>query len=283
MTDSKHDRNIEKALTNLQPKPSGRFYQYMKTAPWHDNTQHQARTTHFVYGRVAAVATFIIAASLLFTPLGTLAQEFLSQFFTQTPSDTKSSTLTIDTEPTLAADAIFVQPQSLEAVQSEVDFEIGLPQDTRGYVFSDASTNKSGTMTQTLLFYSVPEDTVGRNVVIKQAPASFGFGGIDIGAGATVEIVQIGDEVGEYTRGFWASDVEPTVISEEGSQQVLEVEQIWDNTLGFHFLRWQQDGMAYEIMFQEAPNAMLSTYVSDPTAPGMLTKNDLVAIATSLK
>ena len=55
-----------------------------------------------------------------------------------------------------------------------------------------------------------------------------------VGPSASVETVKIGNVDGEYVEGVWS-------LTDKGS--------VWENTPYLKTLRWQKDGMAYEIIF----------------------------------
>jgi hypothetical protein len=75
-----------------------------------------------------------------------------------------------------------------------------------------------------------------------------------VGASTAVETVQIGDVTGEYVVGVWK-------LTDKGP--------VWESDPYLQRLRWQADGMAYELVYMGQPDS--------------LTKDDLVAIAASIK
>jgi hypothetical protein len=76
----------------------------------------------------------------------------------------------------------------------------------------------------------------------------------EVGASASIERVQIGNTAGEYVQGVWK-------LTENGP--------IWENDPYLQTLRWQIDGIAYELQYMGPPD--------------MLTIDDLVKIARSLQ
>ncbi|HET9907071.1 MAG TPA: hypothetical protein VFQ23_10535 [Anaerolineales bacterium] len=94
-----------------------------------------------------------------------------------------------------------------------------------------------------------------RRILIKQQPVSSGENcdlcGI-VGASAAVQIVQIGEVAGEYAEGVWE-------LTDNGP--------VWRDDPYLKTLRWQKDGMAFELIFMGVE----------------LEKDDLVDIATNLK
>ena len=75
-----------------------------------------------------------------------------------------------------------------------------------------------------------------------------------VGESASVEFVQIGNVKGEYVQGVWN-------LTDSGP--------IWENNPYLQILRWQVDGVAYELLFQGQPDSIV--------------KEDLVNIASSLE
>jgi hypothetical protein len=76
-----------------------------------------------------------------------------------------------------------------------------------------------------------------------------------VGAGAKVETVQIGDTIGEYVVGVWKAH-------EAGNW-------VWDHEPYLQRVRWQEKGMAFEILYMGPPEE--------------ITKVTLIAIAESMK
>lgn len=285
MPDKPTTEQIETLLTHITDKPSERFYEKMENAPWNTaaNEQSARPTTRPNYRATAAVAIVaLMTAGLLFTPLGAAAQELLSRFFTPLPTNTQTSTITINPQPTAIAEAPVYIPQSLAQVQAQVGFDIPLPRALPPFYNTlDAQLVGDGVMVS----FRNDSDTVGRNLVMQihplgDDPDHFDF---EVGANAQIETVQIGNVTGEYVRGYWATDEAPTVVGENAEGQVVELEQSWNNDLGFQFLKWQADGFNYQIMFQETGYSMIEGYQSDPDAAGWLDMDDLVAIARSLR
>ena len=267
-------------LTQLADKPSERFYDKMKNAPWAENAPQTHRPQNKALAAAAAIA--LLAFGLFFTPLGTLAQNVISNFFNPLPDATRQNTITVPAEPTPMSEAVFVQPQSIAQVEAEVGFDVAVPTNTLGYEFSDATTFIGDGVTQSALFYIYPGDELGRNLVIMQSPADVSDTRTEIGANAVIETVQIGAVTGEYVRGSWVARAEPTVVDNNSEGNVVQLDQLWSNDLGLNYLRWEADGMRYEILFQESAKAMLDDYEANPAAPGWLTRDDLVTIASSL-
>jgi len=70
------------------------------------------------------------------------------------------------------------------------------------------------------------------------------------GASAKIQKVQIGSVTGEYVAGGWvpAADVTPLHYAEPG--ETVTYESVWDPNAPEHRLRWEEDGIAYDILAQ---------------------------------
>ena len=75
-----------------------------------------------------------------------------------------------------------------------------------------------------------------------------------VGASASVEEVQVGGAAGEYVQGVWK-------LTDQGPE--------WVSDPYLQTLRWQKDGMAFELLFMGPPES--------------ISKADMIAIAESVK
>lgn len=278
-----NEERITEMLENIQPKPSDQFYKRMSNAPWTQSTQQKEprmNTTRLPSSQVrllaaAAAIALVIAAFIAVPPLRTLAQEFFSQFFAPAASNTLTHNLEV-IQPTPIANAQFWQPDTIASVQAQASFDVKTPGFVpEGYTLEGATYSADYHLVSQY-FVMGATDQLRRNLVIHQYPA-----GADepttIGADAKITPVQINGVTGEYVQGGW--DV--TSSTETGSQ--VQIQTTWNPDIQMHFLRWQVDGMNYEILFQAAyiPNP---AYFSGgaPDQPGYLTLDDLVKVAESI-
>jgi len=208
---------------------------------------------------VVAVFTVIgMVAAAFATPQGrAFAQDFISQFFTRTESDTfymEPSDLTFeDTTPFHEQCGIPIFPTcSVEQVRGMVDFEIqeiGAIPDMMLYV------GATGGPDYIELKYGYEDRRDGNLSVIVEAidrPSMIGTG---IAAkSAPIQAAQIGDLPGEYYTGVLFQDDQGNVA--------------WNPNDPTATLRWEDNGSTYTL-----------TYYST-TIP--LTKDELIAIAESM-
>jgi hypothetical protein len=88
---------------------------------------------------------------------------------------------------------------------------------------------------------------------------------------ALVEGVNVGGFQGEYVEGGWTTS-QP---AKSGATPALTVtlQAVWDPQANIHFLRWQENDILYELFFSGA----------DPNLQGYLGKDEMIAIAESLR
>jgi hypothetical protein len=78
-----------------------------------------------------------------------------------------------------------------------------------------------------------------------------------VGASEPIEAVNIGNNTGEYILGVW-------ILTNQGAE--------WESTPMLQTLRWQQDGLAFELQ-----------YMGVAEDENLVTKDDLISIAASIK
>lgn len=234
---------------------------------------------------ILIVAVLMILLVMFATPQGrALAQEIL-HFFTRAPSDTLPlqsfqlthlptldlSTPTPDRRPTPAGakgtvlptlDSIMPTPdpasiidanQTVQEVEKRAGFEVLEPAYLPNIIsFTGASFDPEHHIAR--IFYRY-WDTNG--LVLREEPYQTNDNcelcGV-VGASAAVETVQIGNVTGEYAEGVWS-------LTENGP--------VWDPNPYLKTLRWQANGMAFELLYMGPPSSV--------------TKEEMIAIAKSLK
>jgi len=210
--------------------------------------------------RVAIFITLLILvgmAAALATPQGrSLAQEIL-QFFTRADSDTLPvQSWQMTPLPEIAA----LDPGDINNANltvSEVETQLGmdvLEPDWLPEELSFVGANLETEHQMALLFYRYAETN---GLVLREEPVQISdeceLCG-SVGASAAVETVQIGGVNGEYVEGVWK-------LTEDGP--------VWVSDPYLKKLRWQANGMAFELLYMGPPDSM--------------TKADLIAVAESLK
>ena len=146
-------------------------------------------------------------------------------------------------------------PLELSDAEGQAGFEVWEPAALpEGMTFLGSSFEPFSKTTSLSYGYSETD----RAILIQQQPVSSpeicDLCGV-IGASAEVETVKIRDTSGEYVIGVWKAD-------EAGNWT-------WEYEPFLQRVRWQEDGMAFEILYMGPPE--------------QITKNDLVVIAASMK
>ena len=247
------EKQIENLLEHAAPQSTGWLEIRLGSAPWSAQSVDRRRSI-----QVTALVVLMISMVFAVTPQGrAFAQEFVSQFFTRTESDSYYAPYEDvpfeDTTPFHAQCGIPIFPTcSVEQIRGMVDFEvkeIGAIPDTVYFVGSTGGPDfielKYGYEDRRHGNLSVLIEAVGR-------PSDIGTG---IAAkSADIQPVQIGDLPGEYYTGILFQD-------EEGNVNWLPDDPT-------QTLRWEDGGSTYTLVYY-------STAIP-------LTKEDLIALAESM-
>ena len=246
------EKQIEELLEHAKPKTTGRLEKQLASAPWNTQIVNRRRSM-----QATALAVLMVSTIFAATPQGrAFAQEFVSQFFTRTESNSYYSLYEDvpfeDTTPFHEQCGIPIFPTcSVEQIRGMVDFEvkeIGAIPESLYFVGSTGGPDfvelKYGYEDRRHGNLSVGVEAIGR-------PSAVGTG---IAAkSANIEPVQIGDLPGEYYTGSLFQDEQGNVTwHPEDPNQVL---------------RWEDGGSTYTLMYY-------STVIP-------LTKEELVALAES--
>ena len=60
-------------------------------------------------------------------------------------------------------------------------------------------------------------------------------------------LVQIGGENGEYVTGGWVIDTHDNSLQNEQPGEYMNLEYVWDPDYPRHQLRWEENGLKYDI------------------------------------
>ena len=247
------EKQIEELLEHATPQITGRLEKRLASAPW---STHAMNRRHSI--QATTVAVLIVTLIFAFTPQGrAFAQDFVSQFFTRTESDSYYSPYEDvpfeDTTPFHEQCGIAIFPKcSVEQIRGMVDFEvkeIGAIPESLYFVGSTGGPDfvelKYGYEDRRHGNLSVGVEAVGR-------PSAVGTG---IAAkSAPIEQVQIGDLPGEYYTGILFQDEQGNVT--------------WLPNDPTQVLRWEDGNSTYTLIYYST------------TIP--LTKEDLIALAESM-
>ena len=262
---SNDEKKLEEQLNALQPSPSPRFYRRMARAAW--TTRAVARRRALT---VSGLTVLIAAFLLVVTPQGrTWAQELI-HFFTRAPSDVLSI------EPFQGtAHAIYVETFTPANVTSTpdpaFDFNLSVPDAGKhaGFTvrtpswlpdiltFVDASYQPDHNIVRVFYRYNQDAADTTNGLVLReerfQTNDDCSLCGL-VGASEKIEPVMIGNNSGDYIIGVWK-------LTDNGP--------VWEPDPDLQTLRWQADGMAFELLYMGIPDEV--------------TKADMIAIATSIK
>jgi hypothetical protein len=208
--------------------------------------------------RVTAISltTLVVLALLLvFTPQAKVLAQQALQFFTHAASDTLPAQTALPTSETSTPDpaSILDAHASVAEVQTQAGFTVLLPASLpENLTFSGASFDPNKNLTRQ--FFQTVESN---GLIIEQEPVP-AIGNCelcgDVGASAAIEEVQIGSVTGQYVIGTWKLTNNATT---------------WDADPYLQTLRWEKDGMYFELM-----------YMGDP---GALNKDQMITIAESMQ
>lgn len=213
------------------------------------------------YAMVGSLLTVVLLVILLITPQGRVWAQELLHFFTHAESDALPvQPWQLTPQSTLASDIASPDPANiLEAKLSvnEVEEQIGF--DVKEPTWLPDRLSLVGATFDPLrslvrIFYRLEESN---GLVLKEEfYSSYDTCALctEVGASASVETVQIGSATGEYVQGVWK-------LTEKGP--------IWENDPYLQTLRWQADGVAYELQYMGPADT--------------LSRDDLVKIASNLQ
>jgi hypothetical protein len=226
-------------------------------------TEMNTHQHHFPRQRLAAalVLIVIIASGLFFTtPQGQAMAQNILRFFSRSESNQlpiqgwQLTPLPPTAEnPTADPASIIDADLSIEAVRQQAGFDIYEPSWVPDYLhFSGASIDRDRNIVR--IFYRYVETN---GLVLRQEPIPM----TDtcelcgkVGADAAIQEVSIAGVYGEYAEGVWN-------LTDKGP--------VWDSNPYLKTIRWQKDGMAFEMLYMGPPDT--------------LSKQEMIAIAESMK
>jgi hypothetical protein len=197
----------------------------------------------------------VLALLLIFTPQGRVLAQQALQFFTHASSDILPAQTALPTSETTTPDpaSILDAHSTVAEVQAQAGFTVLQPASVPdSLTFSGASFDPAKSLARQF-FQSV--DTNG--LVVEQEPVPISGNCElcgDVGASAAIEEVSIGDVTGQYVVGVW---------------ELTENATTWDPNPYLQTMRWQKDGMYFELLYMGNP--------------GTLSKAEMVAIAESMQ
>jgi hypothetical protein len=153
---------------------------------------------------------------------------------------------------------------SLTQAQAKVDFPLTQIQQLPS-VWAFSGAHYEASLNSITLRYQVN----GSTLYLTERPTDAVEEYSSVGASAPVETVTVGEVAGEYVQGGWHLTSEgnsPMKTGVPGTQVSLEI--FWDPDLPQQTLRWEREGIVYEIRF---------------AGKSLLSKQALIEIAESIK
>lgn len=203
------------------------------------STKNLTRRLAMAMAALVLVAGIVLAA----TPFGRAFAADIIQLFTRAESNTIAPQDYSLAQPAPAgADpaSILDANASIAQVASQVDFQIRIPVWTpEDLPFNAASLDEGARISR--LFYGQAE---GNSLILRQEKnASSDACDLcgKVGADADIQVTSVNGAHAEYAQGVWN-------LTENGA--------VWTPDPWLQTLRWQADGMAYELMFMGQPDAM---------------------------
>ena len=258
---------LEAMLSSFSPQPSSRFYNTLITAVWSKATDVRGTIRNrtlsrrkLVFGIAGGLILITILAISLIPSIRAVARKLINSFIS-TPTNQ------IELQVTLS------NPVDLFHYSDPVNYSLSIPEAERraGFpvkVISELPEDLT-------LVGSMYESSYGAVIILYQKddyklflterPVGNGRDVFSIGASAQIDLVMIGDILGEYVVGGWKS-ISTTQTTVPGNQ--TNITAVWETTLPQFTLRWQENGFNYELrMVGEAG----------------LSKTELITLANELK
>jgi hypothetical protein len=234
------EQEIEALLSSIRPQPGRHFYQKMANAPWQEQPLSFAHRAL----RPLAIALFVIAIAVILTftvsSVQATARQLLKFFW---PSNSDQLTLQAPF-PSPGSQIESYYSLSLEQAQKA----IGIPLKTIA-LLPDHLTFSGAHVDASLKSVALRYTDRTENLIFTQRPLGSVEEYAGIGASATVEPVQVRGVQGEFVSGAWmqTSQAPDKETSLPGTQDSLRL--YWNAGVPQHFLRWQENGMAFEIIY----------------------------------
>ena len=259
------------ALRTFQPAPGERFYKRMADAPWNAAPEHSTQSARRRWLRPAFAApvilTIIIFLLFVLAPpnLRATAQR-VADFFIRADSDLTSVEIT----PVGPGQLDYEFNQTLAEVEAAAGFPVQMPQELPPNLAFNGAVYVTALESVFLDFRTEDAQQILR---ITQQQIAENEQYVSIGANAEIELVQIGDAVGEYVMGGWKLPALATPLEFAAPGVKITLEAEWNSEGQIQILRWQEGNMLFEILSVSALSA---------TATG-LSKADLLALAAGMQ
>ena len=249
---------IEELLSDVQPLPSPEFHARMMKAPWHNpRIDFYVRRWNYSFLVILVVLFFSL---LIFPSLRANARNWVLYFI---PGRQDQMQLSIDD---LSPQELFQYaspnnfPFTVSQAGAMAGFRVEQPDELLPGMELVGARYESNTESVVLLYQGA-----GYNLFMSQRPIAAGLEYFSVGASAEVEVVLIGEIQAEYVAGGW---INLPIAQGDETSPPEDLNVVWDPMLSQYTLRWQSDGIAYQLR---------STGSSGPQ------KFDLITLAESIR
>ena len=244
------ETEIESLLARFLPTPGESFYARIEKAPWISSTGRKKgnylRTKLYIRKPMLSISIFLLLLFLIgisfIPPVQAVARQIIYSFI-PAPSNQ------------IQVQAVLPNPGDLFHYSDPSNFNFSIPEirEQAGFVVKEIT--------------KIPEDLVlvgsrfdpsynsvtilyqgdAYKLFVTQRPTGKGKDVFSIGATAQVNLVMIGDRQAEYVKGGWKAISTQTISATETPGSQTRIDAIWDNNLPQYTLRWQDEGIVYEL------------------------------------
>ena len=234
------EEEIEVLLSQIKPRPGTSFYEKMGHAPWETPRIRFSPRLARPLVVTALMMILILSASFTIPSVQAVARQLL-RYFSPSMSDLSSVQSPL---PLPGGQVSAYYTLSLGQAQIEAGYTLKtITELPDNMVFSGAHIEPS--LKAAAFRYSNGRD----DLIFTQRPLGIITEYSSIGASATVEPVQVRGVRGEFVSGAWRLQSGQATIQETslpGTQTNLGL--YWDASFPQHNLRWQENGMAFELL-----------------------------------
>jgi hypothetical protein len=244
------EAQIEDLLGKFQPLPSARFHKMMQSAPW--ETRGSARRlisppkrldrTKLTLGVVGGLLLVLLLAVAFIPPVRVIARQIMYNFI-PAPSDQIEIQVTLSSPEDLYH---YSNPEnfplSVAEAQSMAGFQImELTQVPQGMTLIGARFDQ--TYEAVILLYQGDST----QLYLTQRQIGNGEDVFTIGESSKVKNVMIGGTQAELVIGGWKATTTQSADETSIPSNSVNIMAIWDDNLPQSTLRWQKDGLTYEL------------------------------------
>ncbi len=248
---SPDETEIEGMLSRIKPQPTARFSRMMKPAPWNRvpvknvPSYRASMSERNVTWVLVTLIVMTLTGAILFIPSVKAVANQIFHSFLHAPSNQIQVQVTVTSPGDLYS---YSDPGNFQLSVAQAEQKAGyqvkqvLPIPA-GFVFEGARYDNA--YNTVILLYQDPASYL--TLWLTQRPLKHSQDVFSIGPEATVRLVKIGEIQGEFVQGGWQVRSTQTATETQPAGNSVNVVAVWDNSLPQSTLRWQAEGMAYEL------------------------------------